>query len=202
MAFVLIAIALIAIPLNAKADSNRTAKMFVYDLVSQAQRYTKSAYLSEEEKRQGLHHIFTKSFEIRRIGKFILGRHWKRATADQRQRFLEAFTAMTVQTYAPMVAKVPVSSFTVKRVQSLSKGDILIHSIVSREDGPDIKIVWKIVPYADSIYRILDVQVEGISLIMTLRSEYASVIRRAGGLDNLIDTLWAKVEKLQKDVKK
>jgi len=183
MAFVLIAIALIAIPLNAKADSDRTAKMFLSQLISRAQSYTESAYLSKEEKRQGLHHIFTKSFEIRRIGKFILGRHWKRATLDQRQRFLDAFTAITVQTYAPMVAKVPISKFTVKRIQSSSKGHLLIHSIVSRKDGPDIKIVWRIVPYADGIYRILDVQVEGISLLVTLRSEYASFIQRAGGID-------------------
>jgi phospholipid transport system substrate-binding protein len=44
-------------------------------------------------------------------------------------------------------------------------------------------------------FQIFDVMVEGISMAITLRSEYASVIKNAGGLGGLIELLREKLER-------
>lgn len=194
-------LAIVLFPINiATAESN--IETFLINLINQAQYYSKSETLSEKEKEEGLYDVFTQSFDVPNIGRFILGRHWKTASPTQRREFLSVFSAITVQTYAPMLSKITISKFTVKKIQSLNDNSIMLaHSIISRENEADIKITWRIA-YHDNRYQILDVQAEGISFILALRSQYVSVIRREGGLDNLIDTLWAQVEKLQKRAEK
>ena len=196
----LMALVLIVVPINAAVadvNTNIAVDMFLRTVISEAQYYIKTESLTEKEKMRGLDRIFTQSFDLPKIGKFILGRNWRKATFNQRQAFIKAFSAMTVYKYVPILAKVPVNKFTVKRIQPLSKvGTMMVYSTVSRENGNDINVVWRIVSYADGIYRILDVQIEGMSFLITLRAEYASFIQREGGIDNLISALWARVEKL------
>ena len=132
--------------------------------------------------------LLARDLDIPMIGKFVLGRHWRTATEDQRQAYLEAFTKYIVATYAKRLGGIRVAQFEVIGAESLGERDILVRSRVANGGKKPIRADWR-VRERESTFRILDLSVEGISMALTLRQEFQSVLRRKEGLEGLISLL-------------
>ena len=83
---------------------------------------------------------------------------------------------------------------TVVSEQAAGGKDIVVHTRIDRPSGPPIEAHWR-VRGKGSTQRIIDVMVEGISMAVTQRAEFKSVVRRHG-LDGLIQILDATSSKL------
>jgi len=79
----------------------------------------------------------------------------------------------------------------VRKARPEGKKDILVSSAIVGGDGPEIDVDWR-VRYSAGKYQVIDVVVEGVSMALTQRSEFASVIQRGGGS---VDVLIAHLEK-------
>ncbi len=72
--------------------------------------------------------------------------------------------------------------------------DTIVFSTLVRPEGKPTRVSWRLRRYADD-FKIIDVIVEGVSMLITQRDEFSSVIRKSGGeLDGLITLLQDKVE--------
>ena len=60
------------------------------------------------------------------------------------------------------------------------KRDILVSSILKQDGGPDVRLDWR-VRKKNGRHKVVDVIVEGVSMSLTQRSDFASVIQRGGG---------------------
>ncbi len=132
--------------------------------------------------------LLARDLDIPMIGKFVLGRHWRSATEDQRQAYLEAFTKFIVVTYAKRLGGIHMDTFEVIGAKSLGSSDILVRSRVANGGKKPIRADWR-VRERESTFRILDLSVEGISMALTLRQEFQSFLRRKEGLEGLISLL-------------
>ena len=132
--------------------------------------------------------LLARDLDIPMIGRFVLGRHWRSATEDQRQAYLEAFTGFIVATYAKRLGGIRVDRFEVVGAKFLGPRDILVRSHVANGGKKQIRADWR-VRERESTFRILDLSVEGISMAMTMRQEFQSVLRRKEGIDGLISLL-------------
>ncbi len=73
---------------------------------------------------------------------------------------------------------------------------ISVSSKLLREGGEPVRIDWRVQRHDDG-YRIVDIVAEGISIAVTLRSEYTSVLKQNGGdIDDLVRKLRAMIEAL------
>ena len=82
-------------------------------------------------------------------------------------------------------------SFQVGKVHEVGKRDLLVVSEIARPRGPPIRVNWRV--RGSNSYRIVDVVIEGISMGITQRDEFASVIRNSGGkIEGLLDALRKK----------
>jgi len=158
-----------------------------------AQLTDESLPLSERKTRFRV--LFRENFDVPAVGRFVLGRYWRRAKPEARDAFLSVFEEIMIQRFAPKFAGYADTSFEITRVRALDKtGDFMISSKISPDDGEAIEIDWR-VRERDGHFKILDVIGEGISMALTLRSEYASAIKVSGGrIQGLIDRLRSQVE--------
>ena len=69
---------------------------------------------------------------------------------------------------------------------------VFVDMQVQRASGPEVVLVWRL-RKVDEGYKILDISVEGISMALTLREEYSSVIRQKGGVGPLVAMLQEKL---------
>ena len=141
------------------------------------------------ERREDLFRgLLARDLDIPMIGKFVLGKHWRTASDDQRQDYFEAFTKYIVAIYAKRLGGIRVEQFEVIGAESLGRQDILVRSRVANGGKKTVRADWR-VRERESTFRILDLSVEGISMALTLRQEFQSVLRRKDGLDGLISLL-------------
>ncbi len=157
-----------------------------------AQLTDESLPLSERKVRFRM--LFRENFDVPAVGRFVLGRYWRKADPETREAFLSVFEEVMIQRFAPKFAGYAETKFEIRRVRALDQpGQFVIRSRISPDRGEPIEIDWR-VRERDGHFKILDVIGEGISMALTLRSEYASAIKDSGGrLEGLIDRLRAQV---------
>lgn len=149
--------------------------------------------ISDQERAERFQGMLEKSFDVKAVGKFVLGRYWKQATEEQRQQFLELFKATTVASYATRFKDYTSERFEITGSRLEGDGGVTVLSKIVRPNGSEITIDWKVFEKKGEI-RIYDVILEGISMGITQRSEYASVIQQGGGnVQSLISALRKKL---------
>ena len=136
--------------------------------------------LDEARRIAKFHDLMLRDFNIPLMARFALGRHWKRANAEQRAAYLEAFSQFLLKQYATKIAGAQVSSFDVLSAQRAGRRDVMVQSRVTRNNGQIIKLVWRM-RQSQGQFRVIDVVAEGISLALTKRQEFAAIIKSNGG---------------------
>lgn len=131
------------------------------------------------------------------VARLVLAQHWRSASAEQRERFVEAFTGSLINTYA-----VTLSENLDGIIAQLERGgDLLEVQPVRAEEGRERVIVRTQlrlednsvgVDYAlratDAGWQVFDVIIEGVSFVTSRRGEVASLLRRQS-LEQLIEEL-------------
>jgi phospholipid transport system substrate-binding protein len=138
--------------------------------------------------------LFHEDFDVPAIARFVLGRYWRIATPEQQQEFVSLFAEYVTLSYGNRLAQY--SGETLKVTGSRPEpGDWIVSSLILRPNGsPPSKVDWRLA-WSGGSYKITDVIFEGISMAVTQRSEFASVIRRHGGqVQGLLTLLRQKTE--------
>ncbi len=145
--------------------------------------------LNEAGKVSKFHGLMTREFDIPLMARFALGRHWKRADAEQRTAYVDAFAKFLLHNYAPKIAGAKVASFDVISARRAGKRDVMVQSRIAQGSGQVLKLVWRM-RQRNGQYRVIDVVAEGISLALTKRQEFAAILKANGGqVAPLIDRL-------------
>lgn len=137
--------------------------------------------ISDQARATEFQKILETSFNVKAAGKFVLGRYWNQASEAEKQRFLELFKATTVASYATRFKEYTSEKFEIIGTRVEGDGGVTVLSQIVRAKGEPISIDWKIFSDKSGDLRIYDVMLEGISMGITLRSEYAAVIQQGGG---------------------
>ena len=149
--------------------------------------------IDPQEKEARFGKLFDENFDIPSISRFVLGKHWKSATTTQKKEFIVTFRNYIVKTYSSRFSEYTGEKLTLINSENESNPKLfIVHTALNREDAPPIKVDWRVGLKKDR-YVILDIIIEGISLAITQRSEFVSVIdQNDGNVDNLIKLLKEK----------
>lgn len=147
----------------------------------------------QEKKKAEFRKLLDNSFDLDTIGRFVLGKYWNQATPAQRQEYSALFRKMVVEVYAGRFSDYKGQKFEVKSSRPVGAADTLVTSYIIPVDGGEpVQVDWR-VRSKNGTYKIVDVFVAGVSMSVTQRSDFSSVIQRGGGdIAVLIDYLKQK----------
>lgn len=183
---------LLALP--AAADPSISPSEFIASLGDRAVSALTGPELSGAERETRFRELLDTHFDVPTIGKFVLGRYWRAASDEEKQEFLGLFEELLVKSYAKRFAEYSGESFEVRAVREEPDGFALVQSLVVRPNAENIRVDWRIRANEANEFRIVDVIVEGLSMAVTQRDEFAAVIQSKGGkVAGLIETLRSKV---------
>jgi phospholipid transport system substrate-binding protein len=138
------------------------------------------------ERRERFRQLFHADFDAPAIARFVLGRYWRQASAAERKEFLKLFEDYVVYVYTARLSDFSGEAFKVRGSRADQDAFIASTDIFGPRAAAPLKVDWRLVSN-DGGYKIADVVVEGVSLMVTERSEFASVIERHGGqVDRLL----------------
>ncbi len=177
LVWVAVAATLLARPAAATPEG---ARAFVTSLGDRAVATFADPSLSEEARLAKLRRIFVKGFDVRTISLFVLGRYRRTASKAQIEEYRWLFRDFIVTTYASRFGDYAGESLAVKGTRTTGDGDVIVASQILRPGRDTIRVDWRVRETTNS-YKIVDVVVEGVSMVITQRDEFASVIRSSGG---------------------
>lgn len=116
-----------------------------------------------------------------------VGRAWRQATPEQQKRLQDEFKTLLVRTYAGALSQVKDQSVAVKPLRgNPADAEVIVRTEVIGRGDP-IQLDYRLEKTANG-WRIYDLNVLGVWLVETYRSQFAQEIT-ARGIDGLITAL-------------
>lgn len=165
-----------------------TPQEFVNDTASKVMAIIKSSQ-SDLQKKSELTDLFIQTMDIEWIAKFVLGRNWIALSDAEKDSYMKAYRGYLISSYVPLFKKYNGQDVVINAVKPLEANNYQVLSQIVAQDKV-IAVEYRLVNVNNS-FKVRDISAEGISLLQTQRSDFATVIAN-GGINALIDRLNAK----------
>jgi phospholipid transport system substrate-binding protein len=136
-------------------------------------------------------------FDFNRMTQLAVGKHWNAANPKQKQTLVKEFRSLLVRTYASSLTAFSNQTIEFKPF-SMQPGatEVTVQTEVKQPGGKPIPINYDMHKTAFG-WKVYDVSIDGVSLVINYRSSFANTIRQSG-IDGLISMLEAKSRSLEK----
>ena len=174
-----IVLVVVTVPVFARAEAPAPEK-FIHTLADRALGLVTDKSSDASSKRARFDELLSETFDMEGIGRFLLGRYWPLATPEEREAYLTAFRESIVYTYTARFDDYSGQKLVVDGSREDGQFILVPSRIVDPQGGPDVKVEWRLIRQGDT-FKVVDVVIEGVSMSVTQRQEYASVIQSNGG---------------------
>jgi phospholipid transport system substrate-binding protein len=123
--------------------------------------------------------LFRQYFDVESCARSALGAYWLKATAPQRQEFVELYEDYVVIGYSAHLGALGSESFKVLGSHP-DKGKVIVTSRIQINGAAPVRVDWLLNP-TDRGYKVTDLIVSGISMASAQHSDLVSVIQRNNG---------------------
>lgn len=186
------ALALMLVPGSVRPGAAATTpETVVENLVRQIIDLLQSGELEGQDGIRRLAETISQTTDLDRLGRLVLGRHWRTASEEQRAEYEPLFRQLMLSKFIGHLGAFSGRElgesedlFAIRGSRPIGGSDVIVDSVVRPPDRPPLAVAWRLRD-ADDGWVIIDLIVENVSLLISQRSEFASVIER-GGMDALL----------------
>lgn len=173
-------------------DSDEAA--FIRSLANQAVEVLRDESLPLESREVRFRDLLQDGFAIGKIGRFVVGKYWRQMAPEQQDDYLELYGEWVLKTYSSRLGGYSGQTFEIIKSVTTDKGDVFVSSRIKHPDyAAPIRVDWR-VRNIDGKPKVIDIVVEGISMLVTQRSEFSAVLAK-NGIEGLLDTMRLRVSK-------
>lgn len=167
------------------------AQAFIDRIAGDVLKIVQDEAIDAECKTLKLQKLFADTVDIDWMGKFVLGRHYRTAEDEQKIAYLNAYKPFIIQNYVTRLTKYTGQTYEITGTKQGADGDNLVSMKLLDPNGPPVLVDYRVRDEKAEGLKVIDIIVEGVSLITTQRSEFNSVVTNKG-LDFLIQALEKK----------
>ena len=172
------------------------ASKFIVILAAIAEKSLMGNDISVLQHQEQFRKLIREDFDLRGVGKWVVGRYWRKITQLERAEYLKLFEDFIVATYSKRFRAYKNAKLRVKTT-TRRKNSAFVNSEIYRGSSKPIKVTWR-VKLSKGEFKIADIIIEGVSWIQTQRSEFVSVIRNNDGkVSSLMNALRKKIKYLK-----
>lgn len=168
--------------------------VFIQKLADQAINVLSTQNGSLKDREDRFRDLLRDDFAMDKISRFVVGGYWRRMSDEQRDTYQKLFSEWVLKTYSVRLGGYSGEQFRVIKKSPAGKRDVIVHTRIEQTAGNAFNANWR-VRKVDDRYKIIDIYVEGVSMAVTQRSEFETILRRHG-IDGLISQLRNRLEKL------
>jgi phospholipid transport system substrate-binding protein len=140
-------------------------------------------------------------FDFVSMSKWVLGKHWKQATEAQRYEFINQFKELLVRTYARALLEYSGQEIKYFPVEQNPKSNLaVVRTELTSLSNAQLPILYRM-HQKNEEWKVVDVSVDGVSLVTTYRGSFATQIKK-NGFDSLLIELSKKNARLEASIEK
>ena len=159
------------------ADAEAFAKKLADEIMADVVKPAKTL----EQRQDAFRRIFLSAINIKTSARFTLGRFARTADPEQLKAYESALTDNIVRTWAGRFADYGGETIRFEGARQSEKGDFYVTSKIDIPNTEnDVEVVWRVTDKKDGL-KLADLIVEGVSMLMSYRNEYAAILQQNGG---------------------
>ncbi|CAI8368506.1 MAG: Uncharacterised protein [SAR116 cluster bacterium] len=181
----------------ALASKTDNAVSLVNELLDEVSNIQKTE-ISIEQRRTDFLKLIYAYFDINIIAKASTGPYWRAATSDEKEHYTKLISELIADVTSSQLGDIDNFSFDFQ--SSIPKGDKMVmvsgNLLVPNQSIPKISVKWRVSTPDSDIAKIIDVEFENISMLVTQKQENVAIIRKnAGSFPALIEAIEGKLRK-------
>lgn len=175
----------------AYADTNTDARSFVRSTSDRVISVITSSG-SSSSKEDKLDDIFVEVMDIDWIAKFVLGKYWNTLDDSKKTQYMKHYREYLISSYVPLFKDYNGQKLDIKDIKTIKQSQYLVVTDIEPSDPQtaSYRVEYR-VHFDSGTFRVRDIIAEGISMITTQRSDFASILNTSG-FDALIQKLKEK----------
>lgn len=182
-------------PAWASAVETAAARAVMEETVSDVLAVLRAPELETPERRAQLEAIARDRFDFETMSKLVLRRSWTKFSPEQRVEFVDAFTDHLATSYGSRVERYNQQDVQITGTRAEPRGDVTILTTILGGSADDIAMDYRL-RSQEGNWRVIDVKIEGISLISSFRSQFKEVLSQ-NGPDEVLRRLREKTATLE-----
>jgi phospholipid transport system substrate-binding protein len=152
---------------------------FMQQTVDEVLAVLRDPALTSEERRADLEKIAYARFDFRTMARLVLAKNWKRLSDAQRDEFVEEFTEYLANDYGSRIERYDQEEVEVLGEVPKPRGDVVVKTKILGGENSGALVDYRLRPHRGE-WRIIDVVIEGISLVANFRDQFREVMGREG----------------------
>jgi phospholipid transport system substrate-binding protein len=146
--------------------------------------------LSTEQKRSKIEQIAYQRFDFLTLSKLVLARNWPRFSKTQQDQFIEEFKRYLAVSYGNRIERYDQQKVDIVTERQEPRGDVTVQTVVRGGEFEGAVVDYRL-RQNQGRWLVIDVIVEGISLVSNFRDQFKEVLAR-GGPEELLEALRKK----------
>ncbi len=178
-----------------RADIADEARQMVETLGTETLAVVADKDLSFNDRQRRFKMLFARDFDVPTIGRYVTGRYWARASAEEQAQYMERFGDYIAAIYALQFRKYGGETF--RTTAAIAKGDSesFVPALLERQGQNPMRMMFQ-VKKIDGKLRIADVAVEDVSMTLTKREEFMAALSQEG-MPGLLRRMASAMESMQ-----
>jgi phospholipid transport system substrate-binding protein len=200
LAAIVAAIAMLSASELGAATAGNPAEAFVQENVEKGYAILNSTTLSDEQRRAQFRDFMLALTDARRIGMFTLGQFANSASKDDIEAFIKAFSDYAVAVYESRLSKYKGQTLKVTGSVQRAADDVVVNTDVvdpKAANAQPLKAAFRVRKTSEGRPIVTDIQVEGVWLALSQRSDFTGFLQQHGGrLPDLTTDLQRQTQQL------
>ncbi len=178
---------------RAGAEPNVPAARFVDGLGQKVLAVLRDGRLDRAARLERLSRLIDEATDLALVARLVLGRYWREASEAQRRDFVALFRALILKTMAERLDEYGVETYEIVGVQPVDERDSIVSTRILRQGGTPIAVDWRVRAEGGRLL-LIDIVAEGVSMVVTQRSEVAEIAGRSG-IDGLLAEMRRRLDR-------
>ena len=139
----------------------------------------KDASLTPQARRDRIVEVAYERFDFPTMSKLVLAKYWKRFDAAQREEFMKEFKDFLAHRYGDRIDRYEQEKVEIVGERSASGGDAVVATKIHRPKAESVAVEYRL-RSREGAWRVIDVKIEGISLVSNYRDQFHEVLSHGG----------------------
>ncbi len=167
---------------------------FIKSLADEAIAVLSDQNNSLDQREKKFRAVLRDDFAMKKIGRFAAGKYWRRMSEAQKAEYQSLFEEWILKTYSIRFGGYTGEKVDVEKTIKTGQSDVFVRTKFGRDQGRRLIIDWR-VRRINNRLKIIDVVVEGVSMLVTQKAEFGSVLRQRG-VEGLIGILRLQLDRM------
>jgi len=146
--------------------------------------------LDDDQRRASIEEIAYARFDMYTMSRLVLARAWKRFSPQQREEYVVEFKKYLANNYGGRISRYDQETVESLKVREEPRGDVTVRTRIVGGEFEDARVDYRM-REKDGEWLVIDVIIEGVSMVMNFREQFKEVVSH-GGPDHLLQKLREK----------